>query len=799
MILTRPRLILALWVGTLLALAGWNIATLRLGMDLSQFLPHASTEQDQLLLSQLRAGPAARTLLIRIASTSAPIDPQRLANASQALVSQLHADARFTRVSNGAGTIMSLLQPDPLLYRYRYLLGPPADCAHALDALALRAALQARLRELASGVSMLDRQRLAEDPTACYRALMLSLVPQARPHSPLGVWMSPRRDAALLVAITSAKASDIPAQRLAVDAIRSAFSGLSDADGLQLQLAGPSYFAVGSEARIKTETTLLSIAASLIVALILILAYRSLRLMLFGILPLASGILVGVSIVSLIYGEVHGITLALAITLLGVALDYPVHVYAHIPGRAVNAAPPTAPSQPIWRVMLLGMATTVLGYAALAWTSFDGLAQLGLLAAIGLIVAALTSRYLLVQLLPDGHRLRLPLGAERLWRSLPGLGLRSAIALLLLLAAVVAMTVGVSGLPWETDIRRLSTVPAADIERDRIIRGQLGAPDVARLLYVTAADQASVLAAMESAVPDLEALRDAGLISGFDTVTRWLPSPQTQIARREHLPEPAALAASLHVANADLPFRIEGLAPFLDAIAESTTLPPLTAEAIASLNDDTRVSDLGQAIALRTAMLVQPLGARWVGLVTLSGADQSAAIAPLQALSSRHGLVLLDLRAATADLLNRFFAETLNKLLLAAVLIVLALVLTLRDLRRVGGVLLPIGLGVGATFLFTIVIHGAVNLFHLVSLLLVAGLAIDYSLFLGRRAPTQPARLQSLYSVTVGALSSAAMFGILALSDIPALHAIGTTVTIGIASSYLAALLLARGADKHLE
>jgi predicted exporter len=802
MVRLGPKLILVLWLLCLLALASWNIATLRLGMDLSQFLPHAASEQAQLLISQLRAGPAARSLLIRIAASGpTAVEPQRLAGASRALAEALRDDPNFARVANGADTL-HLADPHGLLYRYRFLLGPPAHCADALNVHSLQAALHARLEELASGLSMLDRQGLTADPTACYRALLLGLVPAVQPARHAGVWMAPGRDAALLVAITSAKASDIPSQRVAVARIQAAFAGLSDNHGLELQLAGPSYFAIGSEARIRTETTLLSIGASLLVALILILAYRSIRLMLLGILPLASGLLIGVSVVSLVYGQVHGITLALAITLLGVALDYPVHVYAHFDGRSEKSASKPDPGPPIWRVMLLGMATTVLGYAALAWTSFDGLAQLGLLAAIGLATAALTSRYLLVRLMPPGYRLQLPAKLHAGWRFLPALRRRTGLALLVGSILAIALTLLISGLPWETDIRRLSTVPEVEIERDRLIRAQLGAPDVARLLYVTAPAQGTVLSAIESATPELEELREDGVISGFDSVTRWLPSPPTQLARRDRLPDRAQLASALATANDGLPFRLDRLTAFLDAVERSRKLAPLTADAFTKARDVSaqgHSSDIMQALAIRTAMLIQPFAGGWAGLVTLNGADHSAAVGPLSALADRHGLVFLDLRAATADLLERFFGETLEKLMVALICIVLALVAALRDARRVGAVLLPIGLGVSATFLITVMLHGSVNLFHLVSLLLVAGLAIDYSLFLGRPVTTDDSRLRSLYSVTVGAVSSAAMFGILALSDIPALHAIGMTVTIGIACSYFAALLLARGVGEPLK
>ena len=774
--------LLAVWLAALTLLAAWDALTIRPSTDLSQFLPGGASQQDQVLLSQVRGGVAARTLLLRIdAAGGAAIDPPRLAAASRALAVRLRESGLFVQVANGDLAAVAS-GTDPVLFRYRYLIGPPAQCADALDEPALHAALAQRLDELASGLALLDKTRLAADPTACYRALLRALAPREAPHREHGVWFSPDGRHALLVAITAARASDLAAQRGAVDAVQQGFDALPETVGLRLELAGPGYFAVGSEQRIKTETVLLSTAASVIVALILAVAFRSAALVLLGLLPLAGGVLAGAALVSLMFGSVHGITLALGVTLLGVALDYPVHVYAHAAGADPDRG------GPVWRTLLLGMATTVLGYAALAWTSFEGLSQLGVLAAAGLAVAALTSRYLLPPLLPAGYRLPQRRWLNRLRPRLPRLPIHAGVWLLLATLAALGLTLLAQGNPWETDIRRLSVVPQSELDRDSTIRAQLGAPDVARLLYVVAADDAAVLERLEAARPELTALRDRGLIGDSDGIDRWLPSPRTQRSRQARLPTPESLSTTLAAANAGLPFRLERLKPFLDDVQASRTLTPL------------RAADLADSlIGTRVAMLLQPFGERWLGLVPLSGVAGTSGVAALKAVAERHGMGYLDLRQGTADLLAGFFAETLDKLWIAAAVIVLALALALRSGRRLVQVLMPIAIGLVLTFLLVILLHGAANLFHLVSLLLVAGLAIDYSLFLSRPAAADDEHERTLFSVSVGAGSSFAMFTMLALSAIPALNAIGFTVAAGILCTYTLALLLARAEHESLE
>lgn len=781
----RRWIVLVAWLAGLVLLTVWNGLHLRLGSDLSQFLPPGASQQDRVLLSQVRGGVAARTLLLRIgyerptetpapSKTEAPVlsGAEALAEASRALAARLRTDDAFEQVANGELSLAGA-DTDDILFRYRYLIGPPDACVDALAAPALRAALEARLAELASGVAMLDRQHLAADPTACYRQLLRSLLPSQVPNRQHGVWFSPDGRHALLVVVTDARASDLAVQRRLVERIESDFAALPQSAGLRLELAGPGYFAVSSEQRIKTEAVAFSLVANVVIIAILALAFRSTTLVLLGMLPLLSGVMVGTALVSWLFGSVHGITLALGSTLLGVAMDYPVHVYAHVAGTGASYA------RPIWRTLLLGMTTTVLGYAALAWTSLEGLSQLGILAAAGLITAALTSCYLLPQLIPAGYRLPEHRWPSALQARLPHWSPRVGSWLLLASLTALGLVLLLRGSPWETDLRRLSTVPAAEIEKDRSIRAQLGATDVARLLYVVADDEAGVLERLEAALPDLRQLEREGLIVGSDNLARWLPSPGTQKARLAALPERAELTAALAVANAGLPFRPERLAPFLDAVELTRSLAPL------------RVADLaGGLIGTRAAMLLQPFDGGWLGLVPLAGVNGEAAVAALQALAARHQIQYLDLREGTARLLTGFFDTTLHKLPIAALAIVL--VLALRGWSRLGRVLLPISIAVTLTFILVLLIHGKLNLFHLVSLILVAGLNIDYSLFLERPADDAAERLRTLFSVSVAAGPTVAAFGMLALSAIPALQSIGLTVAIGSFFAYVLSLLLAR-------
>ena len=86
----------------------------------------------------------------------------------------------------------------------------------------------------------------------------------------------------------------------------------------------------------------------------------------------------------------------------------------------------------------------------------------------------------------------------------------------------------------------------------------------------------------------------------------------------------------------------------------------------------------------------------------------------------------------------------------------------------------------------------SLNLFHLIALVLAAGLGLDYALFFehavggSRRAAAHAACRARVLALDADGLRAAG------LSDIPVLRAIGVTVTLGVIFNFVLALLLTR-------
>jgi len=76
-------------------------------------------------------------------------------------------------------------------------------------------------------------------------------------------------------------------------------------------------------------------------------------------------------------------------------------------------------------------------------------------------------------------------------------------------------------------------------------------------------------------------------------------------------------------------------------------------------------------------------------------------------------------------------------------------------------------------------IGGRLDLYHMIALLLVAGLVLDYALFLSREQVSERDTVDTRHAVLTCAASTILTFALLALSTIPALHSLGSIVAAG--------------------
>jgi len=755
---------------TVLAVGAVVIVHTRFSADLSAFLPAAPDARQRALVEQLKSGIAARTLLIAIRGG----DAAQRAAASRALAERLRADAAFEQVLNGDFTAFAAV--GRWVFDHRYLLSPAVD-AKRFSAEGLREAIDDTLSLLGTPAGALVKPLLDRDPTGEAQRIAESALSGGGPRTQDGIWVSRDGERALLMTQSRAEGSDLDAQAHTLAMLHQAFAALP-ALGLELQLSGAPKFAVDSRAQIQAETRALAIVGTALMGTLLLITFASLRALAAAMLPVATGIVVGVAAVSLVFGGVHGATLGFGTTLIGEAVDYAIYYLIQARGSAAGSTSPGEGwrrwVQESWPTVRLGMLTSICGFLALAFSGFPGLAQLGVFSIAGLVAAALTTRHVLPVWMPDGTRgmgLRRPLGhgAAVLVRTLP----RLRHALTACGVASLLFLIWRHDTLWQTELSSLSPVSAQALELDAQLRDELLAGDERTMVAVTGPDVQAVLQSVEAVSQRLDALVQTGQLVGYDAITRWVPSVATQQRRRAALPDAVTLQANLAQATQGGSLRASRLDPFVQDVQRARETPAIQPDSLAG----TPVATLAAALLVRgsdgssTALL--PV------VRTPGPAGEGARSAIEQAL---HGIAAAQ-AFNVGDELRRLYAhyirEAIGQALFGALGVVLLMAVWLRSLPRLLAVCKPLLLAVLLTMAGFAALGVQLGILHLVGLLLVVAVGSNYSLFLDWLRHQGSSNEDTLASLLLANLTIVLSFGLIAASAIPALAAIGRVVAPG--------------------
>lgn len=856
------RLAVAIWLAFVLACAAIAART-AFTADLSAFLPRAPSAEQQLLVDQLRDGLVSRLLLVGIeggdmqhGAPHGESGSAARAALSKAVAARLRGDPRFAAIDNGEP--VNRERDQHYLYAHRYLLSPAVTPERFTEA-GLRAAIGDTIDLLGSSAGLMIKPLLPRDPTGEVATLLADLDPSHGAAMRDGVWASRDGRRAVLLAQTAAPGSDLDAQAQAMAAIRSAFAGAvsesgAKADAFRLVMSGPGAIGVQTRDTIRAEVERLSTIGVAVIVALLWFVYRSPTALALGLVPVLSGVLAGIAAVSLGFGMVHGLTLGFGTTLIGESVDYAIYLFAQTaqdrdddgPAEAGTGTTTTTAAarerwtRAFWPTVRLGVLTSICGFASLLLSGFPGLAQLGLFSIAGLATAALVTRFVLPQLIPARWRMRdlRPLGNRlaRIAAHAPRLR-RPALAVVLAAVLVLVWLVAVQRTPlWSQELTSLSPVPADTQALDTSLRADLGAPDVRYLVTVSAASEQAALQGAERVGAQLAPLVAQGVIGGFDSPARFLPSEATQHARLAALPPRDELAGRLHAAVAGLPVKPALFAPFLDEVARVRETAPLT-----------RADLRGTSMALAVDALLTEHNGRWTATLPLrapaqanaaagaasnaeadaaagadtkanakadanadagaharSAASQRPAPVPvptaIRAAIARAGVadaLFVDLKGESDRLYAGYLREALRLSLGGAAAIAILLLVALRSPRRVLATLLPLAAAALVVIAALALAGKTLSLLHLVGMLLLVAVGSNYALFFNGAAGTAganesgangpganepgtsgPAAIapRTLVSLLLANLTTVAAFGLLGLSHLPLLQAFGQTV-----------------------
>ncbi|MBM1188882.1 MMPL family transporter [Pseudomonas lundensis] len=537
---------------------------------------------------------------------------------------------------------------------------------------------------------------------------------------------------------------------------------------VELLAASGLLYAASGQQQASREITWVGGGATVGIVLLLLLAFRRWRVLL-AFVPVLVGMLFGAVACVAFFGSMHVMTLVLGSSLIGVAVDYPLHYLSKSwslkPWRSWPALRLTLPG------LSLSLATSCIGYLALAFTPFPALTQIAIFSAAGLVGAYLSAVCLLPALL-NGVVLRpaqWPLNVAQFLLNARQALLKKVPTPALLALLLMFCAAGLWQLNSKNDIRQWVSAPPQLMTQAQAIARITGYQPTSQFFLVRADSEQQLLERQAALSERLDALIGKGTLQGYLALNQLVSPPREQQRLR------AALSA--------LPRHWQPL------LALGVPLPALQNE-LAQLQalPEQRID------AALNGPLAEPWRLLWLG----RDADGVAAMVSLQGLNDASllreqardlpGVELVD---RLGDLNTVFAATQISAAelkLLSCALIVLLLIA-------------PFGLG-GAVRIVALPLLAALcslaslgwlgqplTLFSLFGLLLVTAISVDYAILMREHIGGAAV---SLLGTLLAALTTWLSFGLLAVSSTPAVSNFGLSVSLGLAFSFILAPWAAR-------
>ena len=499
--------------------------------------------------------------------------------------------------------------------------------------------------------------------------------------------------------------------------LRGTIRSVSRLKGCRISACGAPLHTAVSVANCKREIGWLSWFSLLFIAALAVVAFRSVRWIPLLALSLATSVFAGFAALLAFFKGFHLMTAVMGTTVLGLVIDYSFHWLLHGDGDRRGTV----------RNLLVSFATTEISLVPLMFSSIPVLRQsavflgAGLAAALGYVVWCYPRTA----------------GAARAGQSgTSRFGWARGVSLLVALAAVG----GLSFVRLGTEMTAVYRPPSELAEPERLFAELNGGVDGSRGF-------------LESRGEDFERLLEKedslGLPSDVPRLSRFLPP----LAVRQAV---AADVARLYAEQGERQAKLLGIAN------------PVASSAPVAWSLD----DLPQELRKGFLMSVWPQGQKQqTHILMIPSAPQPKGELP-------DGVTFCRPRETIARVLSAWADETLVRLGVALALMFAALLVFCRG--RALAVIAPSVFALVSVAGLLGLLGTRINLFHLLAGFLLAGMSVDYTVFLHSGKSLKPA-LCSL-------LTSIAGFGALVFVSFPVVQSFGLVLGVGLPIAFVAAL-----------
>ena len=730
--------------GYLLFFGQWHIET-----NLLSILPHSEHQQDFKRAEQALFKQKSQQLVVLISGENA-------LKAQHALVASVNEIAHVTILPTpepSLSDITAFYTP----YRHNFLTPSyleNIDNSQALQQLATNQVIQLANPFVSATIATAPRLNLAD-----YLQVALSNLGDIEFEQGVAFVNIEEKRYFISRLQVSLNGLDLNASAGISTKLQQLFSDIGTQQQVELLYSGILFHTAESTAQAKAEISTFGVFSVLAVLLLIWAVFRSLLPLLAAILVLSIAGVYGFVAMLLFFDSLHLLTLVFAITLIGVVIDYCFHALVYADTQSAQQTNPLA------KPLTLGFITTAIGYFILVFSPLSLLSQVAVFMIFGLFGALITVLILLPQLKGFASISR---SASAITFSQRGVVVFNKMlnykALIMSILAMVLLILAIaSPIKFNDDVRLLNSSPKGLIEQEIKVAKLLDYQGSQRLMIKAETPQ-TLLEIQEQVIDRLLVTQANIRVKGLD---KLLPS----IKRQQH--HYALLAKADELGKFQAVLAISGLADPIKAFK------PLTFEAF--LQGPLAAIAHSYSAIYSTEHNVKQY-ALWLEL-----SHQALSADNILWITQNKHLTLYDTASDVSYALSQYRQGVLWLLVSAFIVVVIILFAkyglkagALSSIATLGSALLALTL---SQFF-----ANHLNIFNLLAVLLIIALAIDYVIFYQEHG-LQP---KTFLAISLSALSSAAVFGILVFSATPAVSSFGLTVMIGIISIFMLAPISAK-------
>jgi predicted exporter len=765
-------------------LALYCFTRLEITNSITHFIPKQNEAELVDLSLKLVESPLAQRMLISVSGGS---NSEQVADELREVI-KLHPEVDWVEAEFDPAAMRKLY--DVYFDRRMYMLSsePRVEIPMLLQPESLAERADLLKRRLSQPGSMLLARGAPADPLGIFE-MNLDRILAVRPQVPRNSEGTEADSHSVFVLGLSSTPFDSERQTQLLDHIEEEFARLSQTYGgnLVLEQSGVNRFAVATERSVRRDGNLVSVAVICAVSGLFLIVFRSMGQLLIALFTPMAGFVAAMAVAVSDSAPVHGITLAFGFVLIGVAIDYAIHLMSHH-ALAPSGVSAQSVARRIGPSLVLSASTTTVAFLALAVSDFPGLAEMGRFAAIGIPIALGVTLISIPTFLsndtpPTAALLGLSQRFDQLVDWLEG---RRWIALAGCAVGVCVIAAGLPQIRWEDDPSSLMTLDPELIAESERVRERISDFDGGRFIVALAGSPEEVLVLNDRVARRLDRAVEAGELAGVGSLHAFLWSEALQRENLETLQAVTGLGNRIDSVYTASGFRPGSFDAFYSAVANPPTGP-------------LRPSDLeGSALERFTDSLVD-LDGRWAVVTYLRGVQSSLALRG--ALKGLKGVHYIDQREIMAGVYGAYRRSTLQAITIGSVLVLLILLVRYRNIRRAILAFLPPGIAALATLGLFGLIGTPVSIVSAISLIVVLGMGVDYGIFAVDTAAHHDRAGITMAGLMISCLTSLFVFGLLSFASQPVLRSIGLTTGIGVLLAFIfspvALVLSSRVGESH--